>query len=152
MIVHPSWTRVSKLLEDLYAASEELESLFPGRKFSLDGHLVGSVGEVIAAFMFDLELNPASTQGHDALSKDGRNVEIKLTQGRSVAIRHEPEHLIVLHRPKGGPLTVAFNGNGSVAWNAAGTMKRNGQRAITLSKLAELGGDCALPQIRPAPV
>jgi len=50
--------------------------------------------------MFDLELNPASTQGHDALSRDGRHVEIKLTQGKNVAIRHEPEQLIVLHRPR----------------------------------------------------
>jgi hypothetical protein len=82
------WTKVTRFLEDLYTASDGLEQLFPGRKFTLDGHLVGSIGEVVAAYIFDLDLNPASTQGHDAKAKDGRRVEIKLTQGNSVALRH----------------------------------------------------------------
>lgn len=132
------WAEVTHLLDDLYTASDRLERLFPGRKFTFDGHLVGSIGEVVAAYIFDLDLNPASTQGHDARSPDGRDVEIKLTQGSSVAIRHEPEHLIVLHRPKGGPIRVVFNGPGSIAWNAAGKMQKNGQRPISLSRLSSL--------------
>jgi hypothetical protein len=151
-----NWKDVAGYLEDLYTASEGLERLFPGRKFTLDGHLVGSIGEVAAAYMFDLKLNAASTHGHDARSKDGRQVEIKLTQGKSVAIRHEPEHLIVLHRPKGGPMRVVFNGPGDLAWNAAGKMQRNGQRPISLTKLAalndELPSSAQLPLINPPPV
>ncbi|WP_417701321.1 DUF6998 domain-containing protein [Pseudophaeobacter sp.] len=98
------WARVAALLDDLYTAADGLERIFPGRKFTLDGHLVGSIGEVVAAYMFDLDLNPASTQGHDARARDGRQVEIKLTRGRGVAIRHEPEHLTVLQRPVGTPV------------------------------------------------
>jgi hypothetical protein len=30
----------------IYCAVEELEALYPGRKFTPDGHLVGSIGEV----------------------------------------------------------------------------------------------------------
>ncbi len=101
------WEEVKGLLDQLYAASGRLEALFPGRKFTLDGHLVGSVGEVIAAYMFDLDLARASSQGHDAFAPDRRQVEIKLTQGNSVAIRHEPEHLVVLQRPKAGPMSAA---------------------------------------------
>ncbi|TNJ39604.1 hypothetical protein FGE21_18810 [Phaeobacter sp. B1627] len=133
-----------------------MESIFPGRKFTLDGHLVGSIGEVAAAYIFDLDLNPASTMGHDARSRCGRNVEIKLTQGRSVAIRHEPEHLIVLHRPIGGPLRVVFNGPGSLAWTAAGRMQKNGQRPISLSRLSQISQDVTpegrLPEVREPPV
>lgn len=92
------WAEVSTLFDSLYGSAERLEALFPGRKFTLDGHLVGSVGEVIAAYMFDLTLNPASTMAHDALCPAGRRVEIKFTQGRTVAIRHEPDHLLVLQR------------------------------------------------------
>ena len=95
------WRNVGDLIDQLYHATDALEDLFPGRKFTLDGHLVGSVGEVVASYMFDLDLHTASTRGHDAQAKDGRQVEIKLTQGKSVAIRHEPEHLIVLCRAKG---------------------------------------------------
>lgn len=105
MSLDVDWARVAALLDDLYtAAADGLERVFPGRKFTLDGHLVGSIGEVVAAYMFDLDLNPASTQGHDARARNGRQVEIKLTQGCGVAIRHEPEHLTVLQRPVGSPV------------------------------------------------
>lgn len=151
-----NWDHVTGLLNDLYAAADGLERIFPGRKFTLDGHLVGSIGEVAAAYIFDLDLNPASTMGHDARSRCGRNVEIKLTQGRSVAIRHEPEHLIVLHRPIGGPIRVVFNGPGALAWNAAGKMQKNGQRPISLSRLTEISKDVTpdqrLPEVRELPL
>lgn len=150
------WREVTALLEDLYIASARLEALFPGRKFTLDGHLVGSVGEVVAAYMFDLDLNPASTLGHDARAPDGRNVEIKLTQGTTVAFRHEPEHALILHRPKGGPVRVVYNGPGELIWAAAGAMQKNGQRPITISKLSRIGAQVSdqdrLPVVRSAPV
>ena len=150
------WKKVAGYLEDLYTASIGLEQIFPGRKFTLDGHLVGSIGEVVEAYMFDLDLHPASTQGHDAATRDARDVEIKLTQGMSIAIRHEPQHLIVLHRPRGGPMSVIYNGPGAMAWDAAGRMQKNGQRPIGLAKLAALArsvpeGD-RLPLVREPPV
>lgn len=135
------WDEVRALLDQLYAASERLEALFEGRKFTLDGHLVGSIGEVIAAAMFDLKLNIASTKGHDALAIDGRRVEVKLTQGNKVALRDEPDHLIVLHRPKGGPLTVIYNGPGQAPWESAGKMADNGQRRVGISTLRRLNKD-----------
>lgn len=156
MSEHVDWAQVARYLDDLYTASDGLERMFPGRKFTLDGHLVGSIGEVVAAYIFDLDLNPASTLGHDARAPDGRNVEIKLTQGRSVAIRHEPEHLIVLHRPKGGRMRLVFNGPGALAWTAASTMQKNGTRPISLARLSQLAASVAvgerLPVVREPPV
>jgi hypothetical protein len=150
------WNLVAQYLDDLYTASDGLEQLFPGRKFTLDGHLVGSIGEVVAAYIFDLDLNPASVLGHDARAPDGRKVEIKLTQGSSVAIRHEPEHLIVLHRPKGGPIRVVYNGPGGLAWAAAGKMQKNGQRPISLARLSgiyeQVRKEDRLPETRKVPV
>ena len=68
------WTEVGGLLASLYPIVDRLELLFPGRKFTPDGHLVGSIGEVIAARMFGLELLPASAPDHDAITGDGRRV------------------------------------------------------------------------------
>tara|TARA_R110000850_G_scaffold81418_4_gene174942 strand:+ start:584 stop:1063 length:480 start_codon:yes stop_codon:yes gene_type:complete len=150
------WKRVEKFIDQLYHATDALEEMFPGRKFTPDGHLVGSVGEVVAAYMFDLKLNAASTLAHDAKTPDGKCVEIKLTQGKSVAIRHEPEHLLVLSRPKGANITVVYNGPGALAWKEAGKFQKNGQRAIGLSKLAALDAklrdEDRLTQVREAPV
>ena len=41
------WARVTALLDDLYTAADGLERIFPGRKFTLDGHIVGSIGTII---------------------------------------------------------------------------------------------------------
>ena len=150
------WNKVSDYLNDLYAASDGLEEMFPGRKFTLDGHLVGSVGEVLGAYIFDLDLKPASSPGHDAKTRDGRDVEIKLTQGTSVGIRREPDHLIVLHRPKDGPLRIVFNGPGTPAWNTAGKMQKNGQCSISLTQLSKIDRDipisAKLEKVRRPPV
>jgi hypothetical protein len=44
----------------IYEAVEELKREFPGRPFTPDGHLVGSIGEVMARKVFGFELYPPS--------------------------------------------------------------------------------------------
>ncbi len=83
-------------IQEIYSVVNELETAFPGRKFTPDGHLVGSIGEVLATYHYGVELLQASTETHDALSKDGKLIQIKATQGKNIGIRSEPEHLIVL--------------------------------------------------------
>ena len=150
------WAAVARHLDSLYSAVDALERQFPGRKFTPDGHLVGSIGEVVAAYMFDLTLNPASTAGYDAVAPDGRRVEVKLTQGGAIGLREEPEHLVVLQRPKGSVLRVVYNGPGGPAWQRAGRMQRNGQRRIgltTLLGIAEsIGSVERLPLVRQPPI
>ena len=139
------WTEVGGLLASLYRIVDRLELLFPGRKFTPDGHLVGSIGEVIAARMFGLELLPASTPDHDAITGDGRRVQIKFTQGaRGVALRAEPDHLLVLCLDRDRSLEVAYNGKGRLPWSQSGKMQNNGQRQISLARLRAI--DCAVPQ------
>jgi hypothetical protein len=156
MSEHVDWNEVLALLDTMYSASDRLDVLFLGRKFTLDGHLVGSFGEVIAAYMFDLNLLRGSNKWHDTTARDGRNFEVKLTQGKSVSIRHEPDHLIVLQRREGTRVTIAFNGPGALAWTQAGKIQDIGQRPISLAMLRRLDEGVAvadrLAQIREAPV
>lgn len=130
--------RVPELVGRLYALVAEFETLFKPRKFTPDGHLVGSLGEVIAARRYGLQLLTQSTKGHDARTKDGRLVEIKATQGKSVALRSEPDHLIVLKLDKSGAATEVFNGPGALVWKNCGNMQKNGQRSISVTKLGSL--------------
>jgi hypothetical protein len=137
MILEPV-ERVPELVRKLYSLVAELEALFPGRAFTPDGHLVGSIGEVIAAYRYSLTLHAASQEAHDAVAPDGRQVQVKATQGTGVALRAEPEHLIVLHLDRYGEATEVFNGPGAVVWSNCGAMQKNGQRPISLSKLRTL--------------
>ncbi|MCX5971857.1 MAG: hypothetical protein NTV14_10230 [Coprothermobacterota bacterium] len=137
--------RIPALIRELYATISQLAALFPGRRFTLDGHLVGSLGEVVAAYRYNLVLFAASTRTHDAQAPDGRGVQIKVTQGKYAGLRAKPEHLLVLHISEQGEFFEVFNGPGSLAWAAAGKMQKNGQRQISLARLRDLMRD-VLPE------
>jgi hypothetical protein len=122
----------------IYEAVEALEASYPGRKFTPDGHLVGSIGEVIAAQAFGLTLYPASFPGHDAVDSTGKAVQIKLTSTRSVSLYATCERLIVLQIISPAEAEVVFDGDGNAAWLLAGPIQKNGQRVVSLAKLRRL--------------
>lgn len=129
---------VPALVKRLYTVVGELEGHFEGRKFTPDGHLVGSIGEVLAAYHYDLSLYDSSTPNHDACCPSGREVQVKATQRSMVGLRCEPEHLLVLKIGRDGAFEEIYNGPGKTAWDAAGPLQKNGQRPISTSKLTAL--------------
>ncbi len=79
---------------EIYKTTKELEALFH-RKFTIDGLLAGSIGEVFASYYYGIELAEAGKKTHDG-EKDGRKIQIKMTQREQVDIKDIPENLIVL--------------------------------------------------------
>ena len=129
---------LSEKIRALYAIVNDLETAYPGRRFTLDGHMIGSIGEVIATEAFDLNLLPNSTPEHDATACDGRLVQIKATQRDRIALSACPEHLLVLRIDGNGSWYVVYNGPGKPAWERAGKIQKNGQRPISLDALKTL--------------
>ena len=119
------------LVLELTSIVNKLEQLFPGRKFTLDGHLLGSIGEVLAAALYALELLPSSAERHDAKASDGRLVQIKATQTTRVGLRSQPEHLLVLQLEGTSRVVEIYNGPGVLAWEQAGKRQRNGQCSVS---------------------
>jgi hypothetical protein len=68
---------------------------YPERTFPLDGHLVGELGEVVAAQAFGLRLYPRSYPGHDAFDETS-DVQIKMTAANRVSMYGCCKRLIVL--------------------------------------------------------
>ena len=130
--------QLPSLVRSLYDIVHRLEELFAGRRFTLDGHLVGSIGEVLAARRYGLTLRRASFTGSDATAPDGRDVEVKATQGDRVALRCRPSHLLVLHLDTKGGVAEVYNGPGEIVWPHVGRQQRNGQSAISLARLRSL--------------
>lgn len=123
----------------LYDIVEELEQRYTGLHFTPDGHLVGSLGEALAAEMFGLRLVTASNEGFDAVAPDGTTVQIKATQIGGVALQaiglKADVLLVVVIDKNDGTFRIAYNGPYLPVFEAAGKAAKNGQRRISLSRL-----------------
>lgn len=126
---------IAKKIREIYKIANELEEMYPGRHFTPDGHMIGSIGEVIAAEEYDLELFEASHPVHDAKTKDGKQVQIKATQGDKITISECPEYLIVLKIHRDGGFEEVYNGSGDIAWGLVGKRQKTGQCHVSLAKL-----------------
>lgn len=126
--------RLPEPVAAIYKAVDELSALYPGRKFTPDGHLVGSIGEVIAAEALGLTLYPGSHPSHDAYD-DGGDVQIKMTGGKSISLYDCCERLVVLCVVSPTEAEIVYDGPGQPVWAAAGKLQKNGQRTISLAKL-----------------
>ena len=129
---------VAEKIKTFYRVSHELEELFPGRHYTPDGHMIGSIGEALAACCYGLTLFEASAETHDAQEPDGRLVQIKATQIDRVALSSKPKWLLVLQIHPDGTFSEVYNGPGELAWTHCGKMQKNGQRPISLAKLRSL--------------
>ena len=142
---------VQDKLQQLFQIVEQLETEYAeyNRKFTIDGHLIGSIGEVLVAEAFDLELEKNSTPVIDARTKDGTNrtVQIKATQIDRVSFssKHEnedvPDQVIVISIDKTGNWKVEFNGPGKLIYENLSKPQKNGQSQISLTKLRRLMAD-----------
>ena len=126
-------------VSNLYRAVEELEKMYPQRKFPLDGHLVGSIGEVVAAKALGLTLYPMSHNGHDAYDGNGP-VQIKMTAGKRVSMYSDCTRLVVLRIVSPEEAEIIYDGPGTPAWECAGKRAKNGQKSVSVAKLIRLQG------------
>ena len=135
--------RLPALIRDIYRAVAELEALVPGKRFTPDGHMVGSIGEAWATYIYGLEPLPNSSETHDAKTHDGRLVQIKTTQRDAVATYPaQPDLLLVLRLLPTGEVEEIYNGPGETVWRALipseRTPAKNGQHSLRLSALRRL--------------
>ncbi len=134
--------KLAETIRRLYGIVGELERDYreQHRHFTLDGHLIGSIGEVYAAERYGIDLFVSSTPRHDGTSPDGRLVQVKATQRGSVALNENPDFLIVLKIDGDGEISEVYNGPGQPVWNLLENRARpkNGQYQVSLSKLKAL--------------
>ena len=113
--------------------------MFPGMPFTPDGHMVGSIGECIAAHYYDLNLVSPSNKGYDAV-RGNLTVEIKSTQAKRISLRSEPQHLLAIKIYEDGTFSEIYNGRGDRVWRLVSSkpLPINGQYQISISRLKEL--------------
>ena len=135
---------------------EQLCKSYPHKRFTLDGRLVGDIGEILVEEVYDLKLFEDLRKHHDAQSPDGRLVQIKVTMKQHLTFPadHIPNYYLAIKVSADGTFTEVFNGPGAIAWQAVknrGPVKNNlhGVLVSALSKLQTLVPACDRIELRP---
>ncbi|NBK38156.1 hypothetical protein EON09_06380 [Pseudomonas soli] len=106
--------KIEEALKGLFTAVSMLQEAYPGKPFTPDGRLVGDIGEVVASLAYRLTLNEGLTKHHDAVTEDGRNVQIKTTFGTSLTfpVHHVPDYYLGIRMNRDGTFEEIYNGPG----------------------------------------
>lgn len=111
---------ISDAVKQMLAIVEKLCAAYPHKRFTLDGRLVGDIGEVLVEDTYDIKLFPDIKKHHDAESSDGRLVQIKATMKKSLTFPadHVPNYYIGVQVGADGTFIEVFNGPGAIAWES----------------------------------
>ncbi|MCZ2443461.1 MAG: hypothetical protein LC101_06775 [Flavobacteriales bacterium] len=108
--------KIQSQIIKLLSIVKELKTEYPNKEFTLDGRLLGDIGEVLAATVYDIELNVGLTKHHDAVSTSGQKVQIKATMKDSLTYpaRHTPDFYLGIKILPNGDIQEIFNGPGKL--------------------------------------
>ena len=138
--------QVGKALKLILEGISLLQKSFSSRKFTIDGRLVGDIGEILAAAEFDINLDGKSQARHDGTTADRlRKVQIKATFKDSLTFRFVPDYYLGIKLNWDGTHEVIFNGPGHVISNFYSKRKGIGQDLLSfpLAKLRKLSATVA---------
>lgn len=132
------WVGLPMEVAAVYRAAAALSARYQGRPFTPDGHLIGSIGEVVAAEALGLTLHKPGHPGHDARDAEGRDVQIKITAGKKISLYATCDRLVVLQIVSAEEAEIVYDGPGAPAWEQAGKAGKNTQKTISLHFLRKI--------------
>lgn len=121
---------IGPALKDIFQGIAALQTRFPNRQFTIDGRLVGDIGEIIASIEYDLELDAVSQRSYDATTSDGRRVQVKATFQNALTFGTTPDYYLGLKLLPDGMYQEIFNGPGQIIRDAYATRKGIGERLL----------------------
>ncbi len=116
----------------IFKGIELLQKKYPNRKFTIDGRLVGDIGEILAAENYDIELDLKSQPKHDGTLYDGKRVQIKATFKNTLTIKEIPEYYLGLKINKDGTFEEIYNGPGKMIEEKFSNRSALGKKLINL--------------------
>ena len=106
-------------VKQLLKITNQLHARYKTKRFTLDGRLVGDLGEVLVELDYELSLHEGLAKHHDGVTTDGRNreVQIKTTMQNALTfpVDHIPELYLGIQLHEDGTYTEIFNGPGEIA-------------------------------------
>ena len=98
----------------IFQGIEMLKTKFDEKAFTIDGRLVGDIGEIIAEHEYELVLYKSQTATHDGETPEGRKVQVKATFKHKLTMTAVPEYYLGLQLHQDGTYREVFNGPGTL--------------------------------------
>lgn len=120
----PSHETIQDALANIFAGIQQLKQALPGKAFTIDGRLVGDIGEALVQRDYDVTLYEGVAKHYDGETSDGRKVQIKATFKDALTFRKVSDYYIGIKIFEDGTYEEIFNGPGHII--AAEFAHRNG--------------------------
>jgi hypothetical protein len=104
-------------LKHIFRGIRALRNAYSRKKFTIDGRLVGDIGEVVAATYYDISLYDVQKPGHDGHTSDGKKVQVKATFKESLTFSSVPDYYLGIKLFENGKYEEIFNGPGKVIFD-----------------------------------
>jgi hypothetical protein len=109
---------IKEKIKELLSIVSELQEKYKetNKKFTLDGRLVGDLGEILAMEQYQNKLFDKVEKKYDAITEyDQKKIQIKTTMHNSVWYPRDyhPERLLAIEITKSGDLIELYNGETS---------------------------------------
>lgn len=140
---------IKQAVSQMLQIVEQLQESYPRKKFTLDGRLIGDIGEILVADAYDVELFEDVKKQYDGKTGDGHLVQIKATMKDTVSFPVDsiPDYFLAIKINLDGTFREVFNGPGRIASETV----KNRQRPKTNFHVVNISALTALnEQIAPA--
>jgi len=130
---------VRHILATVFAAQNALRALAPEYRWTGLGNLLGDYGEFLAIDHYGLTKADAGSSGYDALTPEGKTVQIKTNHAsQTIGIRGEADLLLVLKVQADGTWEELYYGDFKAVIAIANWSKRDSKHSIPVRALQRL--------------
>ena len=128
--------KVNSLVKKIFENILELKKIEPDFTWR---NLLGDYGECVGIDYYNLKKAPPGANGYDALTEEGKTVQIKTNHAASmIGFRGDADLLLVLHVNEKGEWNEIYYGDFKTAKNVSNYSKRDNKQTITITKLSSL--------------
>lgn len=130
---------ITQVLSTIFTSQKILKTLAPEYKWAGMGNLLGDYGECVAISHYDLEKAPAGSSSYDAITKDGKTVQIKANHAaKMIGVRGKADLLLVIKVADDGSFSEVYFNSFDEALKLGYDSKRDNKINIPITKLITL--------------
>ena len=135
----PRMLEIQQVFSAIFTLQKELRRLAPEFKWAGLGNLLGDYGECIAVDHYGLTKAPTGADGYDAITADGKTVQVKTNHAASqIGFRGNADLLLVVQIDAAGEWQEIYFGPFLIVAQQARYSARDNKQMIAVAKLRAL--------------